>query len=94
MPKKNNDKPILFKLPPEIYKAAQKAVELPAGILLAFAAMRATGLGANIMSLGGIAIAVGELVDAVIVLIENAHVRLAAAPEEADGHPNRAKPGR
>ena len=39
---------------------------------------------ADILSLGGIAIAIGELADAAIGLIENAHVRLAAAPAEAD----------
>jgi Cu(I)/Ag(I) efflux system membrane protein CusA/SilA len=46
--------------------------------------MRYLGLTSNIMSLGGIAIAIGELADAAIVLIENAHVRLAAAPAGAD----------
>ncbi|MBN2413011.1 efflux RND transporter permease subunit [candidate division KSB1 bacterium] len=46
---------------------------LPLGILLAFIVMRAQGLNANIMSLGGIAIAIGAMVDAVIVMIENAH---------------------
>jgi len=57
---------------------------LPISVLLAFIPMRYLGLSANIMSLGGIAIAVGELSDAAIVLIENAHVRLAEAPPEAD----------
>jgi Cu/Ag efflux pump CusA len=57
---------------------------LPLAVLTTFIGMRALGLTANIMSLGGIAIAVGELADAVIVLIENAHVRLAAAPKDAD----------
>ena len=52
---------------------------LPLSVLFSFIAMRYLGLTANIMSLGGIAIAVGELADAAIVLIENAHVRLAAA---------------
>ena len=46
---------------------------LPLGVLLAFIIMRAQGLNANIMSLGGIAIAIGAMVDAVIVMIENAH---------------------
>jgi len=55
---------------------------LPVGILLAFAAMRAMGLGANIMSLGGIAIAVGAMIDAAIVMIENAHKRLERAPSD------------
>ncbi|MCG3174806.1 MAG: Multidrug resistance protein MdtC [Myxococcota bacterium] len=59
-------------------------IVLPISVLTTFIGMNYLGLTANIMSLGGIAIAVGELVDAVIVLIENAHVRLAAAPEEAD----------
>ncbi|MGB8399435.1 efflux RND transporter permease subunit [Bradyrhizobium sp.] len=53
---------------------------LPVGILMAFAAMRALGLGSNIMSLGGIAIAVGAMIDAAIVMIENAHKHLERAP--------------
>jgi Cu(I)/Ag(I) efflux system membrane protein CusA/SilA len=52
---------------------------LPVGILIAFAAMRAIGLGSNIMSLGGIAIAVGAMIDAAIVMIENAHKHLERA---------------
>ena len=55
-------------------------IVLPMSVLMSFIAIRYLGLTSNIMSLGGIAIAVGELADAVIVLIENAHVRLAAAP--------------
>ena len=46
---------------------------LPLGVLLAFVVMRAQGLNANIMSLGGIAIAIGAMVDAVVVMIENSH---------------------
>lgn len=57
---------------------------LPVSVLLSFIAIRYLGLTVNIMSLGGIAIAVGELADAAIVLIENAHVRLANAPPGAD----------
>ncbi len=56
---------------------------LPVGILIAFAAMKALDIGANIMSLGGIAIAVGAMIDAAIVMIENAHKHLErAAPEK------------
>lgn len=57
---------------------------LPMSVLLSFIAIRYLGLTANIMSLGGIAIAVGELADAAIVLIENAHVRLSSAAPGAD----------
>jgi copper/silver efflux system protein len=57
---------------------------LPLAVLFSFIAIRYLGLSSNIMSLGGIAIAIGELADAAIVLIENAHVRLAAAPPGAD----------
>ncbi|HWJ76042.1 MAG TPA: CusA/CzcA family heavy metal efflux RND transporter [Kaistia sp.] len=53
---------------------------LPVGVLMAFSAMRLLGLGSNIMSLGGIAIAVGAMIDAAIVMIENAHKRLERAP--------------
>jgi copper/silver efflux system protein len=49
---------------------------LPLAILLSFAAMHFIGLGSNIMSLGGIAIAIGAMVDAAIIMVENAHTRL------------------
>ena len=55
---------------------------LPVGVLMAFAAMKALGIGSNIMSLGGIAIAVGAMVDAAIVMIENAHKHLERAPPD------------
>ncbi len=51
-------------------------ISLPVGILVAFLVMRAQGINANIMSLGGIAIAIGAMVDAAIVMIENAHKHL------------------
>ena len=49
---------------------------LPVGILIAFIVMRMLGLGADIMSLGGIAIAIGAMIDAAIVMIENMHKHL------------------
>ncbi|MBK6600523.1 MAG: efflux RND transporter permease subunit [Betaproteobacteria bacterium] len=49
---------------------------LPVGILIAFIAMRLLGMNSNIMSLGGIAIAIGAMIDAAIVMIENAHKHL------------------
>ena len=54
-------------------------VSLPVGILAAFVVMRLQGINANIMSLGGIAIAIGAMVDASIVMIENAHKHLERA---------------
>lgn len=51
-------------------------ISLPIGILLALIVMRLQGINANIMSLGGIAIAIGAMVDAAIVMIENAHKHL------------------
>lgn len=48
-------------------------VTLPIGILMALLAMRVLGLNANIMSLGGIAIAIGAMIDAAIVMVENLH---------------------
>ena len=54
-------------------------IMLPVGLLMAFAAMRMLGIGANIMSLGGIAIAIGAMIDAAIVMIENAHKHLERA---------------
>jgi Cu(I)/Ag(I) efflux system membrane protein CusA/SilA len=54
-------------------------ITLPLGILIAYICMYALGLSSNIMSLGGIAIAIGAMVDAAIVMIENAHKRLERA---------------
>ncbi len=54
-------------------------ISLPLGILIAFILMRWQGLNANIMSLGGIAIAIGDMVDGAIVMVENAHKHLAEA---------------
>jgi len=53
-------------------------VSLPLGILMAFIVMHYQGVNANIMSLGGIAIAIGAMVDAAVVMIENAHKKLEA----------------
>jgi Cu(I)/Ag(I) efflux system membrane protein CusA/SilA len=59
-------------------------VTLPLGILGAFIIMQAQGITANIMSLGGIAIAVGAMVDASIVMVENAHRRLSTLAPNSD----------
>ncbi|MGZ9082933.1 MAG: efflux RND transporter permease subunit, partial [Rhodoplanes sp.] len=57
-------------------------ISLPVGVLMAFIAMHALGINSTIMSLGGIAIAMGAMVDAAIVMIENAHKHLErAAPD-------------
>ena len=55
---------------------------LPLGILIAYIFMHALGLSSNIMSLGGIAIAIGAMIDAAIVMIENAHKHLERAPPD------------
>ncbi len=59
-------------------------VMLPVGVLIAFLTMRALSMSSNIMSLGGIAIAIGAMVDAAIVMIENAHKHLERLAEHAD----------
>ena len=59
-------------------------ITLPLGILAAFIIMAAQGITANIMSLGGIAIAIGAMVDASIVMVENAHRKLSTLPPDAD----------
>ncbi|UCC83491.1 MAG: efflux RND transporter permease subunit, partial [Gemmatimonadota bacterium] len=61
------------------------AVTLPLGILISFIVMRAIGVSSNIMSLGGIAIAIGAMVDAAIVMIENMHKHM----ERDDGRTSR-----
>lgn len=57
---------------------------LPVGILMAFIAMRLLNMNSNLMSLGGIAIAIGAMIDAAIVMIENAHKHLERLPPEHD----------
>jgi Cu(I)/Ag(I) efflux system membrane protein CusA/SilA len=59
-------------------------ITLPLGILIAFIIMQRQGVSANIMSLGGIAIAIGAMVDAAIVMIENMHKHLERAGPEPD----------
>ena len=59
-----------------IRSALVAVLTLPLGILIAFIVMRVQGLNANILSLGGIAIAIGAMVDAAVVMIENAHKHL------------------
>jgi Cu(I)/Ag(I) efflux system membrane protein CusA/SilA len=61
-------------------------VSLPLGVLAAFIVMYYQGVNANIMSLGGIAIAIGAMVDAAVVMIENAHKHIERWREE---HPDR-----
>lgn len=65
-------------------------VSLPLGVLSAFLVMRYQGVNANIMSLGGIAIAIGAMVDAAVVMIENAHKHLERWHEE---HPDQGLDG-
>jgi Cu(I)/Ag(I) efflux system membrane protein CusA/SilA len=70
----------LFHLP----SALRIVIEIPISVLIAFLLMRLFGITSNIMSLGGIAIAIGVLVDASIVLLENAHRQLALAQEKKE----------
>ncbi len=65
-------------------------ITLPLGVLAAFVVMAEQGITANIMSLGGIAIAIGAMVDASIVMVENAHRKLSMMPPEAPPEERRA----
>jgi len=62
-------------------------LSLPLGVLAAFIVMRYQGVNANLMSLGGIAIAIGAMIDAAIVMIENAHKHLEAYDHKHPGMP-------
>ena len=73
---------VLFLL--HVRSALVVILTLPVAVLLAFVPMHALGLSSNIMSLGGIAIAIGAMVDAAIVLVENAHKHLEHAPPGAN----------
>lgn len=68
-----------------IRSALVAIVTLPLGVLAAFIVMRLQGVNANIMSLGGIAIAIGAMVDAAVVMVENAHKRIERWEHD---HPN------
>ncbi|MHA2898416.1 Cu(+)/Ag(+) efflux RND transporter permease subunit SilA [Enterobacter sp. H2G27] len=70
-----------------IRSALVAIISLPLGLCIAFIVMHFQGLNANIMSLGGIAIAVGAMVDAAIVMIENAHKRLEEWDHRHPGEP-------
>lgn len=69
---------VLFLL--HVRSALVAILMLPVGILAAFIGMHLLGLNSNIMSLGGIAIAIGAMIDAAIVMVENAHKHLERAP--------------
>jgi Cu(I)/Ag(I) efflux system membrane protein CusA/SilA len=71
---------VLFLL--HVRSAMVAIITLPLGVLIAYLCMHLLGLSSNIMSLGGIAIAIGAMVDAAIVMIENAHKRLERAPKD------------
>ena len=73
-----------------IRSALVAIITLPLGMLAAFLIMRAQGVEANIMSLGGIAIAIGAMVDAAVVMIENAHKHI---EQWGDDHPQETLEG-
>jgi Cu(I)/Ag(I) efflux system membrane protein CusA/SilA len=70
--------------------AAVAIIALPLGVMIAFLVMRWQGINANIMSLGGIAIAIGAMVDAAVVMIENSHKKIEAWQH---AHPERKLDG-
>lgn len=72
---------ILFLL--HLPSSAVAIITLPLGVLFSYLIMYAQGVNANIMSMGGIAIAIGAMVDAAVVMIENAHKHLEEAPPGA-----------
>lgn len=73
---------VLFLL--HVRSALVAIITLPLGIFISFIVMRAIGVNANIMSLGGIAIAIGAMVDGAIVMIENMHKHLERSDGTAD----------
>ncbi len=76
---------VIFVFLLHVRSALVPIITLPLGVLLAFIPMYYQGLTINIMSLGGIAVAIGAMVDAAIILIENIHKKLEAWDEERDG---------
>jgi Cu(I)/Ag(I) efflux system membrane protein CusA/SilA len=79
---------LLFLL--SVRSALVPILTLPVAVLIAFIPMAAQGLGANIMSLGGVAVAIGAMVDASIILVENVHKRLEEWAEAPGDRPRAA----
>ena len=75
---------VIFAFLLHVRSALVACVTLPIAILLAFIPLKAQGLTANIMSLGGIAVAIGAMVDAAVVMVDNIHKRLGAREEGDD----------
>src|SRR6185503_4212663 len=75
---------IIFLFLLHVRSALIPILTLPLGVLLAFIPMYYQGLTANIMSLGGIVVAIGAMVDASIIIIENIHKKLAEREEEPE----------
>ncbi len=73
---------IIFIFLLDVRSALIACITLPVAIVLSFIPMAGQGLTANIMSLGGIAVAIGAMVDAAVVMMDNVHKRLAENPEE------------
>ncbi|PTB89482.1 CusA/CzcA family heavy metal efflux RND transporter [Pseudidiomarina aestuarii] len=80
---------VLFLL--HLRSALVAIITLPLAVLMSFIVMRSLGINANIMSLGGIAIAIGALVDAAIVMVENAHKHLERFTQREQRQPNSAE---
>ncbi len=72
-----------------VRSALVAVISLPLGVLAAFIVMRYQGVSANLLSLGGIAIAIGAMVDAAVVMIENAHKHLERYREQHNRDPQR-----
>ncbi len=75
---------VLIVLLGNLRAALTVALILPLSVLATFLLMRIFGVTANLMSLGGLAIAIGILVDAAVVVVENVHAQLARAPKGVD----------
>ena len=75
---------VIFAFLLHVRSALVACITLPIAILLAFLPLKAQGLTANIMSLGGIAVAIGAMVDAAVVMVDNIHKKLALTEEGDD----------
>ena len=79
---------VLIVLLADVRSAIIVALVLPLAVLFAFIMMKWYGLSANLMSLGGLAIGIGMMVDGAVVMVENVHRHLTEKPNEAHSHPH------